>query len=281
MGIIGSIRKHSGIAVTVVGLAIVIFIVTGNDSVLNWFKSDKNVIAEVDGVSLDRMQFADMIDQEEAKIRFFAQDPSLTFNSDTEKALRDSLWANFVDEIVIGEQLKKLGLDISEAEVNDMYTGTFIHPFFMQNPQLRDSTGQYNRALMAAQLKNYNKMDALNQSYWDETKRSITTDRLRQKYATLVYSGFYMPAPIAKQIAEYGSKGVNVSVVSMPYDRVADNEIQLTDADYQQYFNTHKKEINRDVFRMDNREQREVMYAVFTAQSRYHCRLCGVYGECP
>ena len=258
MGIIGSIRKHSGIAVTVVGLAIVIFIVTGNDSVLNWFKSDKNVIAEVDGVSLDRMQFADMIDQEEAKIRFFAQDPSLTFNSDTEKALRDSLWANFVDEIVIGEQLKKLGLDISEAEVNDMYTGTFIHPFFMQNPQLRDSTGQYNRALMAAQLKNYNKMDALNQSYWDETKRSITTDRLRQKYATLVYSGFYMPAPIAKQIAEYGSKGVNVSVVSMPYDRVADNEIQLTDADYQKYYDEHKEE-----YRNMSEEIRMLEYVTF------------------
>lgn len=258
MGIIGSIRKHSGIAVTVVGLAIVIFIVTGNDSVLNWFKSDKNNIAEVEGVALDRMQFANMIDQEEAKIRFYAQDPSMSFNSEMEKVLRDSLWTNFVDGIVVGEQLKKLGLDVSDAEVNDMYTGTFIHPFFMQNPQLRDSTGEYNRALMASQLKNYSKMDALNQMYWDEMKASVTNDRLRQKYATLVYSGFYMPAPIAKQIAEYGSKGVNVSVVSMPYDRVADNELQLTDADYEKYYEEHKEE-----YRNLGEETRMLQYVTF------------------
>ena len=255
MGIIGSIRKHSWIAVAIVGIAIIAFII--GDLTKRNSGADLGM-AEVNGVTLNRIQFENMINREEAKIRLYAQDPSLSFNSEMEKALRDSLWANFVDETVINEQLKKLGLVVSDAEEKDMYTGEFIHPLFMQNPQLRDSAGQYNRALMASQMKAYNQMDTLNRLYWNETKKMVCTDRLRQKYATLVYSGFYMPQPIAKQIAEYGSKGVNVSVVSMPYAQVNDAEVNVTDADYQKYYDEHKED-----YRNWNEEMRMLEYVTF------------------
>ncbi len=255
MGIIGSIRKHSWIAVAIVGIAIIAFII--GDLTKRSGGADVDM-AEVNGVSLNRIQFENMINREEAKIRLYAQDPSLSFNSEMEKVLRDSLWANFVDETVIDEQTKKLGLMVSDAEEKDMYTGEFVHPLFLQNPQLRDSAGQYNRALMASQMKAYNKMDTVNRLYWNETKKMICKDRLRQKYATLVYSGFYMPQPIAKKIAEYGSKGVNVSVVSMPYAQVNDAEVNVTDADYQKYYDEHKED-----YRNWNEEMRMLEYVTF------------------
>jgi len=62
------------------------------------------------------------------------------------------------------------------------------------------------------------------------------------------------------------AKQSDVRVAGMLYSQNSDIQIDLTDADYQKYFDTHKKELNRDVFRMDNREQREAAYAVFTAQ---------------
>ena len=107
MGIIGSIRKHSWIAVAIVGIAIIAFII--GDLTKRSGGADVDM-AEVNGVSLNRIQFENMINREEAKIRLYAQDPSLSFNSEMEKVLRDSLWANFVDETVIDEQTKKLGL---------------------------------------------------------------------------------------------------------------------------------------------------------------------------
>ena len=261
MGIIGSIRKHSWIAVAIVGIAIIAFIIGDFTKRSNGADMD---VAEVNGVALNRIQFENMINQEEARVRLYAQNPTMTFTSEMEKAIRDSLWTNFVDETVIGEQMKKLGLSVSEAEVNDMYTGTFIHPLFAQDPQLRDSTGQYNRTLMASQVKAFNQMkpkndmEALNKMYWDDTKKAITNDRLRQKYATLVYSGFYMPATIAKQIADYGTKAANISVVSMPYSLVNESEVNVTDADYQKYYNEHKED-----FRNLGEEVRVLDYVTF------------------
>ena len=247
MGIIGKIRNHPKIAVTFVGIAIVAFIV-GDIWSRNSGNRNDNTAAEFADVSIGLDQLSNMYEQEEARIKFYAQNPDLKFNAEMEKAIRDSLWLNLVDETVIGAEMKKLGLTVSDAEVTDMYTGTFIHPFFAQNPQFLDSTGQYNRALMASQLKAFSQMtpknnqEALYKYSWDETKKTVTNDRLRQKYATLVYSGFYMPKAIATQIADYASKGVNVSVVSMPYDQVADSDVKLTDADYQKYYDQHKEE---------------------------------------
>ena len=247
MGIIGKIRNHPKIAVTFVGVAIVAFII-GDVWRRNSGGQNENIAAEFAEVTLDRIQYSNMIEQEEARIKLYAQNPELRLDDEMQKTIRDSVWLNFVDETVIGAEIKKLGITVSEAEVNDMYTGTFIHPFFAQNPQFIDSTGQYNRALMANQVKAFNQlspknnMELLNKTYWEEMKTTVTNDRLRQKYATLVYSGFYMPKAIAAQIADYASKGVNVSVVSMPYNQVADNEVKLTDADYQKYYDKHKEE---------------------------------------
>ena len=71
---------------------------------------------------------------------------------------------------------------------------------------------------------------------------------------------------MAEKIAEIGSKSSDVRVAALLYSQAGDLQVEVTEDDYKKYFDSHKKELNRDVFRMDNREQREVVYAVFTAQ---------------
>lgn len=256
MGIIGSIRKHSWIAVAIVGIAIIAFIV-GDFTKRNGGNNEE--LAEVNGETLNHIQFNNMIQQEE-NIRLMIKeamgDPNPKLTPDEEKYIRDSIWANYMDDIVIGEQLKKLGLEVSEAEVNDMYTGTFIHPIFAQ--QFRDENGQYDIARVSSLMKSYSQMDTVNRYFWNSMKDQAVKQRLRQKYVTLINSGFYMPSPIAKQIASYSAQGASVSVVRMSYADVPDSELMLTDADYQNYYNSHKER-----YRNLNDERRVLKYVTF------------------
>ena len=258
MGIIGSIRKHSWIAVTIVGIAIIAFII--GDLAKRSGGKDTDM-AEVNGETLKRSQFEKMFEQEAnynkmVKAYIYEQDPTLT--SEEERALRDSIWANYLDEMVVGEQLEKLGLEVTDAELNDMLTGTFIHPLFAYDPNLCDSAGNYIRARMSSQMKALEGegVDPFYRERWERTKELVKKDRLREKYVTLITSGFYMPKPIANQMASYTGRGVNVSVVRMPYDQVANAE--PSDADYQKYYNKHKEE-----YRNFNEESRVLEYVAF------------------
>ena len=260
MGIIGSIRKHSWVAVAIVGIAIVAFII--GDLSKNW--RGEPDMAAIEGVTLTRTHFEGLVNQEETKIKMFRShftgDPNPTLTSMEEKMIRDSVWANYVDEMVLGEELEKLGLEVSEAEMNDMYNGEFIHPQIYQalcDPR-QDTTIELARASISRVIKESNRMDTINRLKWDELKRVVLRDRLRQKYVSLVASGFYMPTPIAKQMAEYGSQVANVDVVALRFDQVAESEVKLSDADYQKYYDEHKEE-----FRNFFDERRALDYVSF------------------
>ncbi len=253
MGIIGNIRKHSWIAVTIVGIAIIAFIIG------DLTKSRKQeAFAKLDGNEVTYDYFTSRLAQRE-------EDYQMRGNSNY--AFKENVWQEIVQERLLDKEMNALGVIVTDAEVSDMYLGRFIHPSLQQqftNPQ----TGVYDRQGISNYVRQIEEapdtMEAKVQ--WIKFQEQVREDRQRTKYIAMLQNGMYMPKAIANKIAEMSAKQSDVRVAGMLYSQAGDIQVELTDADYQKYFDTHKKELNRDVFRMDNHEQREVTYAVFTAQ---------------
>ncbi|MCR4931287.1 MAG: SurA N-terminal domain-containing protein [Bacteroidales bacterium] len=253
MGIIGNIRKHSWIAVLVVGIAIIAFII--GDLTKN---RKQEAFAKLDGDEVTYDYYTSRLAQRE-------EDYQMRGNSSY--AFKENVWQEIVQERLLNKEMNALGVTVTDAEVSDMYIGRFIHPSLQQqftNPQ----TGVYDRQGISNYVRQIEEapdtMEAKVQ--WIKFQEQVREDRQRTKYIALLQNGMYMPKAIANKIAEMSAKQSDVRVAGMLYSQAGDIQVELTDADYQKYFDTHKKELNRDVFRMDNREQREVAYAVFTAQ---------------
>ena len=139
MGIIGSIRKHSGIAVAVVGIAIVAFIIG------DLAKNNRGVpdMGQIDDQTITYNRFNEKV--EEMENSYKAQQGIAQIPTDVEYQLRDQVWQNLVTETLTDKEFDKLGLQLTPAELNDMYMGTFIHPYIRQiftDPQ----TGNFNPA---------------------------------------------------------------------------------------------------------------------------------------
>lgn len=252
MGIIGSIRKHSWIAVLIVGIAIIAFIIGDLNK-----GSKQKTFAKIDGDEVTYEYF-------NSRVNTLEEENGMRGNASY--AFKESVWQEIIQDRLLGKEMKALGIVVTDAEVSDMYIGRFIHPYLQQqftNPQ----TGVYDRMGISNYVSQIDEMPdtMVAKVQWLRFQERIREDRQRSKYFTMLQTGMYMPNAIAAKIAEISSKQSDVRVAGLLYSQ-ATEEIELTDADYQQYFNTHKKELNRDVFRMDNREQREVVYAVFTAQ---------------
>lgn len=253
MGIIGNIRKHSWIAVTIVGIAIIAFII--GDLQKN---RSQEAFAKLDGEEVTYDYFNSRVLQRE-------EDYNMRGNSNY--AFKESVWQEIVQERLLDKEMEALGVVVTDAEVSDMYVGRFIHPSLQQqftNPQ----TGVYDRQGISNYVRQIDEMPdtMMAKVQWLKFQEQVRQDRQRTKYIAMLQNGMYMPKALAETIAAFSSKQSDVRVAGILYSQSADVQVDITDDDYQQYFNTHKKEINRDVFRMDNREQREVSYAVFTAQ---------------
>lgn len=250
MGIIGTIRKHSGIAVAVVGIAIVAFIIG------DVFKNQRGVpdLAKINGSVVTYQHFNELC--EEAETNYKMQQGVNQVPSDVSYQLRDQVWQNLLNENLIDDQFEKLGLTISTAEVSDMFLGQFIHPALRQ--QFTDpQTGQYQAAQVKNFIEHFDEMDTARQMQWMDLEKYVKNDRKQQKYSALIARGLYMPKTIAQQIADMGKTISNVNLVALPYQSVKDEEVTLTDKDYQEYYNKHKAE-----FRL-REEMRELEYVVY------------------
>ncbi len=235
MGIIGSIRKHSWIAVAIVGIAIIAFILG------DLTKNNQSIpdMGKVGNTVLTRQRFDDLVMQMENNYKM--QQQTTQVPAEVQNQIREQVWQQFVDETLLDEQTSKLGLRVTSAEVSDMYTGQFIHPYMRQNftnPQ----TGQYDYAYVNRIIENFDQLDTAARLQWVELEKTVKKDRQQQKYSGMITSGFYMPKAIAAKVNELGSQLANVRVAALPFHNVADDEVTLSDADYKAYYDEHRAE---------------------------------------
>ena len=250
MGIIGSIRKHSWIAVAVVGVAIVAFIIG------DLTKNNRGIpdMGKINGTTVTYQRFNELT--EEMENNYKRQQGVTQVPADVEYQIREQVWQNLVMETLTDEQFAKLGLTVSPAEVSDMYVGTFIHPYLRQS-FTDPKTGVYQVQAIQYYVDNFENLDTAQRMEWVELEKAVKNDRKQQKYSALISRGLYMPNAIAKQIAEMGNKLSNVTAVNCSFQSVDDSEITLTEEDYQNYYNKHKAE-----FRLRD-EMREIEYIVY------------------
>ena len=250
MAIIGTIRKHSWVAVLIVGIAILAFILG------DLTKNSGGIpdMGTVNGTTLTNQRFNELVTEMENNYK--AQYQVGQVPADVEMQIRDQVWQQFVDETLMEEQTSKLGLKVTAAEVSDMYTGQFIHPYLRQmftNPQ----TGQYDTRQVNYWIDNFDQLDTAQRMQWLEVEKYVRRDREQQKYSNLIGMAFYMPKAIAAKVAEYGASTSNVRVVAMPFQSVTDEEVTLADADYKAYYDEHRAD-----FRV-REELRDVEFVTF------------------
>ena len=250
MGIIGSIRKHSWVAVAVVGVAIVAFIIG------DLTKNNRGIpdMGKINGTTVTYQRFNELM--EEMENNYKRQQGVSQVPAEVDYQIREQVWQNLVTETLTDDQFAKLGLTVSPAEVSDMYVGTFIHPYLRQS-FTDPKTGEYQIQAIQYYVDNFENLDTNQRMQWVELEKAVKTDRKQQKYSALIARGLYMPNAIAKQIAEMDSKLSNVCAVNCSYQSVDDSEITITEDDYQNYYNKHKAE-----FRLRD-EMREIDYIVY------------------
>lgn len=252
MGIIGRIRKHSGLAVTIVGLAIVAFII-GDLSKNN---NGNMEMGKIDGQVITSQHFDMLYREHEANMKqqYLQYYGTSQLPAGAENELRDQVWARLLQDCLVGSEMENLGIKVSSEELSDMYLGEFIHPQIRQAFTGQD--GNYNVQMVKSILERTD-LDSMTTMQLADLKKQVTENRALSKYSALLSKSFYFPRVVANKLAELGMENRSARMVRVPFTAVADNEVSLSQADYQAYYDEHKNE-----FKVDE-EYRQLEYVLF------------------
>jgi peptidyl-prolyl cis-trans isomerase D len=234
MAIIGRIRKHSGLAVIIVGVAIAAFVIGDFGKKRSRGSND---IGSVNGEAISYPEFNTKVEQ---TIDIQKENSKNEKISDEDVySIRQNTWTTMVKDIIMGNQNDELGLVVSPEELFDQVQGKNPHRYILQ--YFKDpKTGQYDPALVINYLKNLDQMEAKNKDQWIRFEKAIKEDRIQTKYNNLIAKGYYVPTAFARKQSLDNTRMLTLRLVAPNIQDIPDKDIKITDADYQRYYNEYK-----------------------------------------
>jgi peptidyl-prolyl cis-trans isomerase D len=234
MAIIGNIRKHSGLVVIIVGVAIAAFVI-GDFSKKS--SGGSNDIGTVNGESIPYAEFNTKV---EKNLEIQKENTGNDKITDQETyQLRQSTWTTTVKELLMGEEYEELGLTVSSEELFDQVQGKQPHRLILQ--YFKDpATGQYNPAVVLNYLKNLEKMEPKAKNQWLQFEKAIKDDRQETKFNNLLTKAYYVPKAFLKKDYINQSKTLNILAVAPELTSISDSSVKVTDADFQKFYDKNK-----------------------------------------
>lgn len=235
------LRKRSGLVIAAIGFALLAFLLgdlmNSGTSLLN---GSQGILGEINNKVVDYREFETE-----------AQNIDRFFNGQQDRnGLRDKLWSDKVNEVVMDEQYEDIGLMVSSEELAGL---TFGYKSAEMSSTARQFFGAATQDVSSEQLasviQQIHDTDPLRWMYFENI---ILKERLSQKYSNLVRQGL-TASNIDAQVY-YNDQGAQTSgrYVFKPFD----TNIEVTDSEIQAYYRENKEEYPQD-------ESRELTLAIF------------------
>lgn len=231
MALIGTIRKNSWLLVVLIAVGMGGFILQSIVSGGNQYSAaDANTVGKINGVKIDNREF------QEAEGVLYGN--SSTSNMYANKA---SLWNYFKNKAIAESIGEDVGLGVSNEELIDMEFGQNLSPIITSRFKNKQ-TGVVDKNQLT-QIKQSIDEGTLNPEYkrfWAVQEKEIITDRLRTKMSNIVSKALYTPSWYAEDITKLNDSKANFKYVKIPFDKIADDQVEVSDAAITSYINDHK-----------------------------------------
>ncbi|WDF68233.1 SurA N-terminal domain-containing protein [Sphingobacterium oryzagri] len=257
MGLMSYLRNRAGLVVTIIGLAIVAFLLGDiiNVGTPFWMKS-QNQVGNVNGESIDYQAFNAQVDQTTA---MYQQQMGGAASPQIRNYAVQQVWNQFVSQELLKQEIEKLGLTVGKDELNSLVTGTNPSPQIVQaftSPE----TGTFDKNQLMTFISQVNTQGTPEmQAQWNALLENIRNERLNQKYSNLLSNSVYVTSLEAQDEYNNRNKLANFKYLLLDYSSIKDGEIKLTDSDYKAYYDAHKNTFKNP------EESRTVEYVLFDA----------------
>jgi peptidyl-prolyl cis-trans isomerase D len=244
MAVIGYIRKHSAIAVILVGISLVAFLVGPN--LIDWARNvlgyssgpgSKREVGIVNGKSISLAEFEGLTMENAELTKLNQQKQNLTASEIY--AIKNQTWAQKLNEIIMQAEYDELGLTITPDEMIDQLRGNDPHRLVRQ--YFVDENNMYNPNIVVQYMQNVDQLPPADRAQWENFKEFIHNDRLNTKYYNLLKKAYNIPGPLARMEYKNTADIYKVSFVALDYANVPDSVVgEPTEEQYRDYYEETK-----------------------------------------
>ncbi|MDR0961400.1 MAG: SurA N-terminal domain-containing protein [Mediterranea sp.] len=252
MATLQKIRSKGPLLLVVIGLALIAFIAGDAWKVLQPHQTQD--VGEVNGESLSAQEYQQLVEEYSEIIKFTNGLNVLT--DEQTNQIKDEVWRNYVNNKLIENEAAKLGLTVSNAELQSIIDQG-VHPMLQQTPFRNPQTGAFDKDMLKKFLVDYAKMvkSGTASSYmeyyqslyrfWSFLEKNLVQSRLAEKYQSLITNAV-LTNPIEAQASFDGrANQSNLMLAAIPYSTIADSTVTITKSELEKAYNQKKEQFRQ------------------------------------
>ena len=230
MAILNSIRKRGIFLILIIALALFAFILSDILTKGSGPGKDQDTVAIVNGTEISRQDFMQQVE---------ATQRNLGPNATTAQAM-NMVWERELRSTLLAEQYEELGLTVEKEQLNSAMRQSLAN-----NPQFQNELGEYDEALVQSYVSSIKGNPQL-YGQWQDYIKNIKEAALQNMYINLVRGGLASTLAEGKQQYHFENDKINIQYVQVPYTKIADEDVSVSEEEIKQYISEHKSEYEVD-----------------------------------
>ena len=244
------IRNHGALLITIVGLAMLAFILGDFlNSGSSFFNRSRENVGVIEGQEIHYTEYEAAKEQltEVYKIESGRSD----FDEDMHAQIRNQVWNMFVMDYTMRAQAKEIGMDVTADELKELCIGENVHQILRGRRAFYGEDGQYSREIVKNLIaainegsedaeQNANLQQA--KTYWMYWEKAVRMSYMQEKYTSLLQHLLKANSLDAEYAFDARQKGVSAEYVMQPYFSVADSLVKVSDREIKKLYAQHKEQ---------------------------------------
>lgn len=262
MAALGKIRSKGVLLICIISVGLFAFIAEEAFRSCESSSNDaRQQVGEVLGEKINVTEFQKLVDEYTEVIKM--QQGQDNLNEDQLNQVKDMVWNTYVQTKLIENETKKLGLTVTDAELQNVLTeGT--NPMLMQTPFVNQQTGRFDVNALKKFLAEYKAQGQANPQlakqydtiykYWTFIEKTLRQQLLAQKYQGLFAHCFLSNKVEAQMAFNDQNQESQIQLAALSYSSIDDNKVQISDADLKAKYDEVKGRFKQYV------ESRDIKY---------------------
>jgi parvulin-like peptidyl-prolyl isomerase len=249
MAMMAKMRSLAPAFILTVGVLFVLFMVISDSNVMEALGGRTNNVGSINGEEVGYQQFQAALDQQREMRKQRGQE----VNDEQIDQFRDQVWDFVVSQVLIEQQVNKLGITVSDEEIKDIILGDSPPDFLKQS--FIDSVGNFNRELYENAL-----FDPQNEQALINAEESVRQFRLNEKLQSIILASINVTEDeVLRKFMDQNIYVNDAEYTSILFNIFPDSIIQVTDEDLRNYY-------EKNIEKYKENPQRKLKFILFDNQ---------------
>ncbi len=240
MAMMAKMRSLAPAFIIAVGALFVLFMVISDSKIMEVFGGRSNNIAVVNGKEITYNEFQASVEQEKENKK---QQSGEDVPDDQYEQFREQVWDGLITRTLIAQEVKRLGITVSDQEIRDVIVSDNPPSFLKQN--FIDSTGKFNKELYLNAI-----YDPQNEKVLLQAEDYVRQMQLNEKLQSMLLASITVSEQEVKRKFIEQNIYMNAQYILVQNNLFPDSTFSVSENDLKNYYDE-----NIDKFKIEAQRQ--------------------------